>query len=82
MAKHLYLNDKERAELEQLIRSGINSARFIGRARTLLLLDRSHGKKRTIQEVADSAMVSPGTVSNRKRRYFEGGITGALYDKP
>jgi transposase len=82
MAKHLYLNDKERIELEQLIRSGINSARVIGRARTLLLLDRSQGKKRTIQEVADAAMVSPGTVSNLKRRYFEGGITSALYDKP
>jgi transposase len=82
MAKHLYLNDKERAELEQLIRAGVNSARVIGRARTLLLLDRSQGKKRTIQEVADAAMVSPGTVSNLKRRYFEGGIAGALYDKP
>jgi transposase len=82
MAKHLYLNDKECVELEQLIRAGINSARVIGRARTLLLLDRSQGKKRTIQEVADAAMVSPGTVSNLKRRYIEGGITGALYDKP
>jgi transposase len=82
MAKHLYLNDSERAELEQLIRAGVNSARVIGRARTLLLLDRSQGKNRTIQEVADAAMVSPGTVSNLKRRYFEGGITGALYDKP
>jgi transposase len=82
MAKHLYLNDSERAELEQLIRAGVNSARVIGRARTLLLLDRSQGKKRTIQEVADAAMVSPGTVSNLKRRYFEGGLTNALYDKP
>ena len=82
MAKHLYLNDKERAELEQLIRAGINSARVIGRARTLLLLDRSRGKKRTFQEVSEAAMVSQGTVSNLKRRYFEGGIAGALYDKP
>ena len=82
MAKHLYLNDSERAELEQLIRAGVNSARVIGRARTLLLLDRSQGRKRTFQEVSEAAMVSPGTVSNLKRRYFEGGITGALYDKP
>ena len=82
MAKHLYLNDKERAELEQLIRAGVNSARVIGRARTLLLLDRSLGKKRTFREVSEAAMVSQGTVSNLKRRYFEGGITGALYDKP
>ena len=82
MAKHIYLKDKERVELEQLTKSGINSARVIGRARTLRLLDRSQGKKRTIQEVAEAAMVSQGTVSNLKKRYFEGGITGALYDKP
>lgn len=82
MAKHIHLNDEERVELEQLIRSGTNSARVIGRARTLLLIDRSQGKKRTIQEVAEAAMVSPGTVSNIKRRYFEGGPAGALYDKP
>lgn len=82
MAKHIHLNDEERVELEQLIRSGTNSARVIGRARTLLLIDRSQGKKRTIQEVAEAAMVSPGTVSNIKRRYFERGPAGALYDKP
>ena len=82
MAKHIYLNDEERVELEQLIRSGTNSARVIGRTRVLLLIDRSQGKKRTIQEVAEAAMVSPGTVSNIKRRYFEGGPASALYDKP
>ncbi len=82
MAKHICLNDEERIELEQMIRSGTNSARVIGRARTLLLIDRSQGKKRTIQEVAEAAIVSPGTVSNIKRRYFEGGRPSALYDKP
>jgi transposase len=82
MAKHIYLKDKERAELEQLIKSGINSARVITRARILLLLDRSQGKKRKMEEVADAAMVSYGTVSNVKKRYFAGGLQGALYDKP
>lgn len=82
MAKHIYLKDKERVELEQLTKSGINSARVIGRARTLQLLDRSQGQRRTVQEVAEAAMVSQGTVSNLKKRYFEGGITGALHDKP
>ena len=82
MAKHIYLKDKERVELEQLIRSGTNSARVIGRARTLLLLDRSQGENRAIQEVAKAAMASRRTVSNIKRRYFEGGTKGALYDKP
>jgi transposase len=82
MAKHIYLKDEERVELEQLIKSGINSARVIAHARVLLLLDRSQGKKRTIQAVAEAAMVSPGTVSNLKKRYFSGGIADALYDKP
>ncbi len=82
MAKHISLDGKERKGLEQMLKSGINSVRVIGRARVLLLLDRSQGKQRTIQEVVEAAMVSPGTVSNLKRRYFEGGIAGALYDKP
>jgi transposase len=80
--QHVYLNENERTELEQLIKSGTNSARVIARARTLLLLDRSQGKKRTIEEVVEAAMVSQGTVSNTKKRYFTGGLKVALYDKP
>ena len=64
------------------IKSGTNSARVITRARTLLLLDRSQGKKRTIEEVVEAAMVSQGTVSNTKKRYFTGGLQAALYDRP
>jgi transposase len=82
MAKHIYLKNEERVELEQLIKSGINSARVIAHARVLLLIDRSQSKKRTIQTVAEAAMVSPGTVSNVKKRYFAGGLADALYDKP
>ena len=82
MAKHIYLKDQERAELEQLIKSGTNSARVIARARTFLLLDRSQGKQRKMQEVVEAAMVSQGTVANIKRRYFTGGLDHALYDLP
>jgi transposase len=35
-----------------------------------------------MEDVADAAMVSYGTVSNVKKRYFAGGVKGALYDKP
>ena len=48
----------------------------------LLLLDRSQGRQRAIQEVAEAATVSEGTVPNMKRGYFEGGLAGALYEKP
>ena len=80
--RHIYLIENERTELEQLIKSGHHSARVLARARTLLLLDRSQGKARTIQDVVDAAMVSQGTVSNTKKRYFSGGLDEALYEKP
>lgn len=80
--QHIYLKENERNELEQLIKSGTQSARVIARARTLLLLDRGQGKKRTIQEVVEAAMVSQGTVSNIKKRYFAGGLNEALTEKP
>lgn len=80
--RHIHLKDNERKELEQLIKSGTHSARVIARARTLLLLDRSEGKKRTIKEVVEASMHSQGTVSNLKRRYFSEGLAGALYEKP
>ena len=80
--KHIHLEKEERTELEQLIKSGRNSARVIARGRTLLLLDRSQGQKRTFKEVTESAMVSQGTISNVKASYFKGGLEEALYEKP
>ena len=80
--KHIQLQKNERTELEQLIKSGTHSARVIARARVLLLLDRSLGQKRKIKEVVEAAMVSQGTVSNVKKRYFAGGLDSALFDKP
>lgn len=80
--RHIHLTDYERTELEQLIKSGTRSAQMIARARTLLLLDRSQGQKRTIAEVKEAAMVSQGTVYNLKQRYFAGGLPEALHEKP
>jgi transposase len=80
--KHIHLTKDERTELEQLIKSGTHPARMIARARTLLLLDTSQGQKRTIAEVKEAAMVSQGTIYNLKQRYFAGGLSEALYEKP
>jgi len=80
--RNINLEKNERQELEQMIKSGTHSARVIARARTLLLLDRSHGQKRTIREVREGAMVSQGTIYNLKQRYFAGGLPGTLYEKP
>jgi transposase len=54
----------------------------LGRARILLLLDRSHGEKRKLEEIADAMLTSIGTVSNVKRRYLAGGLEQGLYDRP
>ena len=82
MAKHITLPEEERRELSQLIKSGKHPARVLGRARILLLLDRSQGEKRKLQNIADAMLTSMGTVSNVKRRYRKGGLEHGLYDRP
>ncbi|MCB8975048.1 MAG: helix-turn-helix domain-containing protein [Ardenticatenaceae bacterium] len=79
--QHIYLKQDERTELEQLIKSGVHSARVIARARALLLLDRSQGEARTIKQVVEAAMVSQGTIYNLKEHYFSQGLNRALYEK-
>ena len=82
MAKHITLPEEERIELLQLIKSGKHSARVLGRARIMLLLDRSQGEERKLQDIADTMLTSIGTVSNIKRRYLKGGLEHGLYDRP
>lgn len=82
MAKHITLTKEERTELSQLIKSGKHPARVLGRARILLLLDRSRGQKRKLHEIAEAMMTSPGTVSNVKKRYLKGGLDHGLQDRP
>lgn len=83
MSKHVHveLNQDERNELEQLIRSGNAPARHQTRARILLLSDRSQGQQRTDQEVAEAVLCSPSTVFNTRHRYIAGGLPRALNDK-
>jgi len=82
MAQHINLTKQERTELSQLIKSGKHSARVLGRARILLLLDRSQGETRKLQEIADVMHTSMGTISNVKKRYLEGGLEQGLYERP
>ena len=82
MVQKIELTEKERTEFLQMIKTGKQSARELGRARVLLQLDRSMGQKRTLQEIADANMVSRGTVHNIKNRYLQGGIEHGLYDCP
>jgi transposase len=82
MAQHITLTEEERTELLQLIKSGKHSAREMGRARILLLLDRSQGQKMKLNEVAEAMLTSIGTVSNVKRRYLKGGLELGIHDRP
>lgn len=82
MAQHITLAEEERSELLQLIKSGKHSARVMGRARILLLLDRSQGQKRKLREIADAMLTSIGTISNVKRRYMKNGLEYGLHDRP
>ena len=79
---HINLTEEERKKLKELIKTGEQANRVNRRARVLLLLDRGQGKERKIEEVVETGLVSQGTVSNIKRRYFEGGLQRALYDLP
>ncbi len=53
MAEHIPLTTEQRTDLSQLIESGNHAARVLGRARRLLLLDRSQGEQRKLQEIAE-----------------------------
>lgn len=83
MGKHHYiqLNQAERAELEQLVRTGQTAARKQTRVRVLLLSDRSRGEARTGQEVAKAALCSVSTVRRIGAHYLAGGLPLALNDK-
>lgn len=78
----IYLSTEQRNELESLIRNGNSPARTQTRARILLLCDRSTGQKRTGKDIAAGLLCSRNTVNNVCRRFSQGGLPVALYDKP
>src|SRR5258708_15201226 len=83
MSKHTYvcLTDKERQELDRLIRTGTAPAKTHSHARILLLSDRSKGERRFDKDVAKAVLCSPGTVFNVRKRFLKEGLHAALYPK-
>lgn len=79
---HVHLSKEDRQELEKLIHSGASSARTQNRARILLLTDESQKKKKSTKEIASALLCSMPTVTNIRKKFSEGGIEQALYDKP
>jgi transposase len=80
MAKiyHVDLTDEERTHLLEFVRSGERSARKVTRARILLLAD--EGKKD--RDIVESLHTSVPTVQRTRKRFVEGGLDGALNERP
>ena len=79
---HIYLTKEERQGLESLIHSGASSARTQTRARILLLCDENQKKKKTTKEISSALLCSLPTITNIRKKFVEGGLGNALYDKP
>ena len=79
---HVHLSKEDRQGLETLIHSGESSARTQTRARILLLTDESQKKKKGTKEIASALLCSMPTVTNIRKKFSEGGVENALYDKP
>ncbi len=78
---HVYLSKENRQELESLIRSGASSARTQTHARILLLTDEREKKKKGTAEIASVLMCSLPTITAIRKKFVEGGVENALYDK-
>ena len=79
---HVQLSSENRQELEALIRAGKAPARTQTRARILLLSDENQTKPRMTKEIASALFCSLPTITNIRRKFVEGGLRSALYDRP
>jgi putative transposase len=82
MKYSVYLSTEQRSYLENIIGSGHDFARVFNRVHILLLSDRNLVQKREDAEIAESVMVSAGTVRRVRKEFVLGGLEAAIYDKP
>ena len=84
--KHKYpvrLTAEERADLNRLTVQGKIQVRKLNRAKILLLADENHSEgKKTDKEIAEKLDVGTATIERIRRSYVEGGVAGALTEKP
>lgn len=72
------LTDKQRNELLSLLNKGEHSSRIIKRANILLQSD--VGK--TAPQISENLKTTDQTVYNIRKRFTNGGLESALYEKP
>lgn len=75
---HVKLRDEEYIQLRQYVRDGGKPARFVNRARILLLAD----EQLTDEQIVEALGVSMATVYRIRKNYHEGGVDKALQEKP
>ena len=67
----IILTTEQRQELERFCKSGVHSVKLLNRARIILELDTSEGRKATRQEeIAKYVKVSRQTVNEAKRDFL------------
>ena len=71
------LSQEERTHILKLLTGGMNKIRVIKRAQVLLKADDGW----TDKQIAEALSVGQATVARIRRRYAEGGLARALYDK-
>ena len=71
------LSEEERQQLKDMTRKGVISARVMTRAQVLLLTD----QQLEDGDVAGRLSINRITVANLRRKYVEGGLQAALYEK-
>jgi transposase len=72
------LSEEDKETLNNYLRRGKSSARSLTRARILLLADEGHSD----EVIVEALKVSRTTVNRIRKRYCEGGLEFALYEKP
>jgi transposase len=72
------LSAEEQQTLRAMLRKGHHSSRVLNRARVLRMAHEGKWDK----EVAAAVGVTVTTVAHIRRRYAEGGLEAALYDRP
>ena len=77
-AEPVVLSEKDKAYLQQYVKTGKRSARSIQRAQVLLLLH----ERLPAEAVVERVGISLATLYNIKQRYRKEGLSSALHDKP
>jgi len=78
----IILTSEQRQELERFTKSGVRSVKLVSRARIILELDTSEGRKATKQqEIATQVNVSRKTVNEVKRDFLEAKSVSAFLQR-